>query len=234
MLKEKEKKITENLRNMGMSLLPHYFAWYAWYFIVLLGCSLVWSFIATVTFFKNSNFILVWLLFLLTGTTLLSLAFIVCSFFVAAKPGVLMGIITFFILYAISIGKSSINRPSESIYNLFALSPFTGLSMAGANMTLLESLNNFGFGFANFTQLINYFRYSTFVIITVIETIVFFLIGIYLDQVWPTEIGIKKHPLFCFGIKRKGDYVADVTKFQQIDAEYAKLNYEPISKELLD
>lgn len=142
----------------------------------------------------------------MTGLALLSLAFIICSFFITAKPGVLSGIILFFILYAVTIGKTSVDVPTERIYNAFALSPFTGLlSFAGANMVLLESINNFGFGFQNISQEINFFKFSTFIIICLVESLLFFLIGIYLDQVWPTEIGIKKHPLFCIGCRRGKD-----------------------------
>jgi hypothetical protein len=92
-------------------------------------------------------------------------------------------------------------------------------------MTLLESLNNFGFGFNNVSQLINYFRYSTFIIICVIEIFVFFVLGIYLDQVWPTEIGVKKHPLFCFGVDHsKANNSNSITI--KIDEEYERNNYE--------
>lgn len=230
MLKEKEKKITENMRNMGMSLLPHYLSWYTFYLCVLFTASIIWALIVKATFFRYSNFILIWFLFFLPGIVLLSLAFIVCSFFVTSKPGVLTGIITFFLLYAVTIGKGSVDVPSENSYNAFALSPFTGLQMAGANMVLLESLNDFGFGFENISQPINFFKYGTFIAICIVEAILFFLLGIYLDQVWPTEIGIKKHPLFCIGIGSKKD--KDSGNSAEEDASYAALNYEQIPAEL--
>ena len=233
MLKEKERKITENMRNMGMSLLPHYLSWMTFYTIVLFSCSIVWSLIVKGTFFRYSNFICIWFLFFLPGLVLLSLAFVVSSFFITAKPGVLAGIITFFILYAFTIGKGSVDPPSESAFNGFAISPFTGLSFAGANMVLLESTNNFGFGFQNVNDLINFFRFRTFIIICIFEAIGFFLLGIYLDQVWPTEIGIKKHPLFFLGIGHRNHKDKDDSKHIKIDEEYARLNYEQVPPEFL-
>jgi ATP-binding cassette subfamily A (ABC1) protein 3 len=231
MLKEKERKVTENMRNMGMSLLPHYLSWWTFYTCVLFISSIVWAIIVNATFFRHSNFICVWMLYFLPGFVLLSLAFIVCSFFITAKPGVLTGIITFFLLYAVTIGKTSVDAPTEAIYNGFAISPFAGLSFAGANMVLLESTNNFGFGFANISQTINFFKYGTFIAICIMEAFGLFFIGIYLDQVWPTEIGIKKHPLFFLGIGYKKE--KDDGKHEKTDAEYAKLNYEQVPPELL-
>src|SRR3990167_9427259 len=128
MLKEKEKKITENLRNMGMSLMPHYLSWFAFYSTVLFGVSMIWTVIVKFTFFINSNFICIWFLFFLTGLSMLSLAFVVCSFFVTAKPGVLTGIIFFFVMYGVSIGRTTVESPTEGIYTWFALSPLTGMS----------------------------------------------------------------------------------------------------------
>jgi ATP-binding cassette, subfamily A (ABC1), member 3 len=232
MLKEKEKKITENLRNMGMSLMPHYLSWYAFYATVLFGISLIWTIIVKFTFFLNSNFICLWIMFILPGLAMLSLAMIVCAFFVTAKPGVLTGIIFFFVMYGVSIGKSTVESPTEAIYTWFALSPLTGLAMAISNVVLLESYNNYGFGFEHFNVVSNYFAFSTFVIITILEAFIFFWIGVYLDQVWPTEIGLKKHPLFCFGVKNNKEF--DTGKHIEIDEKYKKENYEELTPDLAD
>ena len=233
MLKEKEKKITENLRNMGMALFPHYLAWYSMYLLVLFGCSIIWTFLVKITFFASSNVILIWLLFFLTGLVLLSVSFIVCSFFITAKPGVLFGIITFFLFYGVSILTVSVDSPTENIYNWFALSPFTGLSLAAKNCVLLESYNSYGIGFEHIGLLINYFRYRTFIIICAIEAFLFFWIGIYLDQVYPTEIGIKKHPLFCFGMNFKNK-VFDRSNSIHQDDSYAQEFYEELPQNLVE
>jgi hypothetical protein len=62
--------------------------------------------IVKATFFSYSNFILRLAALLPARPVLLSLAFVICSFFVTAKPGVLTGIISFFLLYAVTIGRS--------------------------------------------------------------------------------------------------------------------------------
>jgi ATP-binding cassette subfamily A (ABC1) protein 3 len=233
MLKEKEKKITENMRNMGMSLLPHYLAWFSFYLLVLFVCSIIWTFLVKVTFFAASNVILIWLLYFLTGVVLLTVSFIVCSFFVSAKPGVLFGIITFFLFYGVTILTTTVESPTESIYNGFALSPFTSLSFAARSSVLLESLNKYGIHFEHIGITIDNFKYRTFIIITILESIIFFFIGIYLDQVWPTEIGIKKHPLFFLGVSFKNK-VQDSSQNQEAYEAHIKDYYEPLTQDLIE
>ena len=232
MLKEKEKKITENMRNMGMSLLAHYLAWYSFYALVLFGCSVIWTVIVKLTFFTSSNVILVWSLFFLTGLVLLSVSFVVCSFFIASKPGVLLGIVVFFLFYGVSIIVGSVESPTEGIYNMFALSPFTSMSFAAKNAVLLESYNSYGIGFEHIGLVINYFKFRTFIIICILESIILLLIGIYLDLVFPTEIGIKKHPLFFCGMKYKND-VADRQESMLDDGSYAQEYYEELTQDLI-
>ena len=49
---EKEKRVTENMRNMGMGMLSHYFSWLTFYLGVLFVSSLVWTFLLSITFFS--------------------------------------------------------------------------------------------------------------------------------------------------------------------------------------
>lgn len=233
MLKEKEKKITENMRNMGMSLLPHYLAWFSFYLLILFCCSIVWTILVKLTFFAASNVIIIWMLYFLTGLVLLTVSFIVCAFFVSAKPGVLFGIITFFLFYGVTILTTTVESPTETIYNGFALSPFTALSFAARSSVLLESLNKYGIHFEHIGITIDNFKYRTFIIITILESIVFFFIGIYLDQVWPTEIGIKKHPLFCLGMSFKNK-VQDSSQNNEAYEAQLKDYYEPLTQELIE
>ena len=71
-------------------------------------------------------------------------------------------------------------------------------------MLLITQTNYAGFGISTaFTEFFNY-RYYFFVLICVAEFFLFILLGMYVDQVFPSEIGVRKHPLFCIGLKNKG------------------------------
>jgi hypothetical protein len=139
----------------------------------------------------------------LTGFFFLSLGMLITSFFDKAKPGVLFAIISFFILYGVQISMDSFEAQSLKRNTYFALSPVAGLKKAGSIVMLAQS-NDQAFGFDNFGETVLDFGYSRWFWITLIESVLFVLLGIYFDQVWPKDTGVRKHPLFCFMKKGKG------------------------------
>ena len=72
-------------------------------------------------------------------------------------------------------------------------------------MVLLKSIDYFAFGFKNVSRLIKYFRYSTFIIVCLLN-------------------------LFCIEIGSKKDKVSGISDKE--DASYAALNYKQIPAEL--
>lgn len=195
MLNEKEKRITENMRNMGMSLYKHYFSWLAFNTIILFGISLVWSLITKLVFFKYSNYFYILALMFLPGLTLQSVSFFISAFFTKAKMGIVMGLVATFIFDLFRVAKQSITNPSEGLLMWMSLSPSEAVSSASSSIVTLES-SAIGMHGSNYSELVNQYKFSWFVSMQLLSAAGFLLLGIYLDQVWPTEIGMKRHPLF--------------------------------------
>jgi len=60
----------------------------------------------------------------------------------------------------------------------------------------------------------------------VVDTVLWFIIGVYLEEVLPKEFGQRRHPLFCV-LKRKS-----VQKtYQEIKISNSEC-FEPVSKEV--
>jgi len=215
LLLEKEKRIAQNLRNMGMTTIAYYFSWILIYSLILAVISIIWTLMVGLTMFKHSNQFLIFLLFFLTGFYLLSVGFCLSSMFTRAKPGVLTALILFFVLYAGNIGIQAIAEPTEADLTAFSISPFAGLEKASSIAILLEA-SGFGFGFVNFFEKINSYRFCTFVFLTLGESLLFFVLGAYLDQVFPTETGVKKHPLFFLGYSRNPKSTNKVSPAQPV------------------
>jgi ATP-binding cassette, subfamily A (ABC1), member 3 len=195
MLNEKEKRITENMRNMGMSLYKHYFSWLLFNTILLFVISLVWSVIAKIVFFKYSSYPYVFGLMFLPGLTMQSVSFFIAAFFTKAKMGIVMGLVASFVFDLFRVAKQSITNPSEGLLMWMSLSPSEAVSSASSGIVTLES-TGIGMHGVNFNELVNQYKYSWFIAMQLLSATVFLLLGIYLDQVWPTEIGMKRHPLF--------------------------------------
>lgn len=71
LLIEKEKKIKEGMKIMGLSDVSFYASWLLHYFLVYLTTSLLVAFISTSSIWPNSDFTLVWIWHLLYGCSLL-------------------------------------------------------------------------------------------------------------------------------------------------------------------
>lgn len=200
-LNEKEHRIAQNLRNMGMSMTSYYLSWILFYVTLLFCLSIIWLAIIKIPFFPDANFILVWFLFFMCGLSFLGFGMFIIAFFEKAKAGTLCAIVMFFVLYAGSITMTSMDTRSVSQNTRFALSPIAGLTKAGAIVTLVQTYNQ-PFTFALWNTEILYFKCSSFFWICLFEFLILTALGIYLDQILPKQTSVRKHPLFCC-IRRK-------------------------------
>ena len=107
---EKEARITENMRNMGMNMFAHYMSWLIWYGFTFFLTSIPWLIIMKLSIFPDVNLFAVWFIYLLPGLAMIALGFFISAFFTRAKPAVLAALIAFFILYGASIGQDSIDN----------------------------------------------------------------------------------------------------------------------------
>ena len=200
-LYEKEHKIAQNLRNMGMSMYQFYFSWWLFYTILSFIYALVFTALTIRVIAPDCNFLLYFALFFFTAEVFLSIGIFISSFFSKAKPGVLCAIIAFFIMFGVSIAQGAISGANLNTNTWFALSPLSGLKNACNVILLVQSFyRSFGFDLVN--KEINLFKYSIWFWMVFIQSILFYFLGIYLDQVWPKDTGVAKHPLYCFKKKK--------------------------------
>ena len=162
LLNEKEKRITENMRNMGMSLYKHYASWLTFNTLVLLSTTLTWAIITKIVIFKSSDFILVWWIMFLPALTLQSAAFFLTAFFTKAKSGIISGLVLLFLFDLARTAKQAITNPSEELLKWLSLSPPEGISATSSIVVLLESYSG-GFQWDSVNSLVSGFKYSYFI-----------------------------------------------------------------------
>jgi ATP-binding cassette subfamily A (ABC1) protein 3 len=195
LVNEKEKRITENLRNMGMSMYKHYASWIIFNTGVLFVVTMVWAILAKFMLFTHSNFLFVWLLIFLPGLMMQSVGVFVSSFFIKAKSAIICGIVFMFIFNLARSAAQSIQNPPDSLMRMLAISPTHAIALTGGIMVQTESFAD-GFGFDDLKTNVGGISYLDFLTVQFLSAIVFVILGLYLDQVWPSEIGQKRHPLF--------------------------------------
>jgi len=207
LLKEKEKRIREGMKMMGLQNNAWYLSWFIHYFIIFTLISLVVSLELINFFFKNTSWIFVFLWHWLFSMATMSLGFFVSVFFTRAKVG---NVVAFVIYFALGFLDTLSNKDEASKEAKFwcSIGPGASLSLAFAHMANLEAsglgltADNYGYKLFNYQIYYHYLWMG-------LDVVIFYLLTLYLDQILPSEFGIRKHPLFCIQRKKADPRVHD-------------------------
>lgn len=233
---EKEKKIREGMRIMGLKDSVYWVSWFLIYgvFVTLL------SFVSTVLLFtlkvfQHSSYILIFLLMLLFGFTIITFAFMLTPFFDKARTAGILGsfavnlmsglyFIQVFVSDADSLAFWFVSLISSSCYAL-AMDKALVLDMEGVGVTFENLWSGSGVPFGGS------------LIMMAIDTVLYGLVAYWLDAVIPSEYGIKQKPWFCllpsFWLGSRRGRVSAVHFHSNGDAAHNK-DIEPVPKELQD
>ncbi|XP_077979636.1 cholesterol transporter ABCA5-like [Glandiceps talaboti] len=195
---EKEKKIKEGMKMMGMRDLAFWLSWSIIYvamlFVICIACTLLaWA----MRIFPSSNPFLIFLVFFLYGLSMVCAGFMLTPFFnkalVAGAVGSLTSIVVS-LLYLPLVLTSSI--PIAVQWIMCLLSPLA-MALACNQATLLEtSYGNRGVQFDN--MWVGDFPFAGCLIMLAVDIVLYLLLAIYFEQVVPGAYGQRKPLLFCF------------------------------------
>jgi ATP-binding cassette subfamily A (ABC1) protein 3 len=133
---EKETKVREVMSIMGLSDTPYWFSWITMYVLIYLLISVLCT-IITLPMFKYSDKGIVFLMFLLYGTSCISFSLFVSSFFSRAKTAILVGValflVSYFSLFTVNQATTESTKSALSIFPTaaMALGFFTLLGFEG-------------------------------------------------------------------------------------------------------
>jgi len=97
-LTEKENKIREGMKIMGMQDASFYLSWISWYMIIYTIISIVITIILILSIYKNSNFILIFIWYWFFCMTLIAQSLFITAFFTNAKLGNIVSMVIIFLL----------------------------------------------------------------------------------------------------------------------------------------
>lgn len=221
---EKEKKIKEGMRIMGLRNVPYYASWIIQYLSIYTFISLIFAGFTTnmKSAFGNSSFGIIFLWYWLFCICLIGLAFFISAFFSKARTGILSAMVLFFLLAFVAIPFDNIENPTVAAKACASLSPLAAMTFASKLILNFEA-NQLGATTA--TMRIEYTSYtiSTAFGFLVLDFVVFIVVGLYLEQVLPRDFGLTKHPLYCLRRKTKktGERISE-KRLQQRKLYYLK------------
>uniref|UniRef100_A0A7S3G9R0 ABC transporter domain-containing protein n=1 Tax=Palpitomonas bilix TaxID=652834 RepID=A0A7S3G9R0_9EUKA len=203
---EKEERLREMMKSMGMKMWKYWVANYVYNFSIYGVVVIVFALVATlvrIRFFTETNPLLLFFLFLGWGLSLVSLSFLIGSLLNSKRAATIMGYVVALLGNIICIILCA------GIYGKWSFAP---------NKTLpLPLLLYNQMGFARAIYLINYDCSSEFscpsdlsklplqnpelvkcIISLYVDAIWYLIAGLYLDAVLPgKKFGVAKHPCFC-------------------------------------
>jgi len=95
-LTEKENKIREGMKIMGMQDASFYLSWVSWYMIIYTIVSILITIILVASVYKNSNFILIFIWYWFFCMTLIAQSLFITAFFTNAKLGNIVAMVMSF------------------------------------------------------------------------------------------------------------------------------------------
>ncbi|GBP64686.1 ATP-binding cassette sub-family A member 5 [Eumeta japonica] len=234
---EKEKKIREGMRIMGLKDSVYWASWFLIYavFITILSCvSTVLLF--TLKVFQHSSYILVFLLMLLFGFTIITFAFMLTPFFDRARTAGIVGSFAVNLMSALYFIQVFVSDP-DSLALWFVSLISSGCYAMAMDKALVLDMEGVGVTWDNLWSTGKGMPFGGSLIMLSVDTVLYALAAYWLDAVIPSEYGIKQKPWFCllpsFWCGRSRGRVSAVHFHSNGEAAHNK-DIEPVPRELQD
>jgi ATP-binding cassette subfamily A (ABC1) protein 1 len=194
-IQEKETKMREILKIMGVPTSAILGSWYVTYMIIGFVGTLAQAVAAGIGMFQVSNVFLLFLFFYGFFLNVIAMSFVVSTIFDKAKTGSFVGLVLFFMLYFVTYSVKD-DTPMGS-QTMACLVPQVALALGISTISNLE-VANLGLGFSTLTTQFSNFQFLNALLMMYFDFIWISLLGIYLEQVIPKEFGTAKPWYFPF------------------------------------
>ena len=195
-VEEKESKMREVMKIMGLRSWAHHLSWTITAFILFLWIALSTSLLCSVSFLPNSDVRLIFLFLFSFCMSEITFSFLIASFFSKAKLAAIIGPVCLFCAILPRYIFFGTNRYEEqqSKYAASLLSP-TAFSF-GADILADYEYSGVGIQFSNIDDGLYNFRGC--IKIMLFDFVWYGVLAWYFDQVIPGDVGTPLHPLFLF------------------------------------
>ncbi|CAI2385410.1 unnamed protein product [Moneuplotes crassus] len=196
-VEEKRSKIRELMSIMGMKDSIYWSSWFLYYFIVTtIQCLFVTSVLITV--FTPMTLLFIFLYLWLFGIWIFGFSVFIGSMFPSGKAAAFSAVTLLFII-SMSTKYYETEQITEVPKIFVSLIPPLGIIFASNNIVTLES-NGVGVQFSNIGETIDDYKLITYYWMTLVSTVLFTCLGLYLEKILPTSPGVRKS--ICFPFKK--------------------------------
>ena len=205
-VEEKEQRLREGMLIMGLSKTSFYASWYVSYFIMLTVSSVLITLVSRLTFLGSTSPALFFLLTLCYAMSTIAFALLLSVFFSKSRIATIVSPLASFLM---AVPKFTI--PVHSQLSTHVAASFSSAVAFGYGTELITNYEKRGSGsdFSDFFS--DEYSYALAVWMMLLDTALYLLLAWYLDNVLPSQFGVKLHPLFFlfpsyWGIAKTGKY----------------------------
>ncbi|XP_044260177.1 cholesterol transporter ABCA5-like [Tribolium madens] len=194
---EKENKIKEGMKIMGLKDSVFWLSWFIIYGIFVLFLSIVCCVLLfTLQVFQNTNFLLIFLLVLLYTLSIIMFGFMITPFFDKSRTAGILGNFAVNIMSLFYFIQVFIDSSSSVAFWVVSLISSSGFALA-MDKALVMELKGEGVNFDNLWSGPG-MPFGGSLIMMALDIVLYGLLAYYLDCVIPSEHGIRRSPFFCF------------------------------------
>ncbi|XP_031368281.1 ATP-binding cassette sub-family A member 5-like isoform X2 [Apis dorsata] len=194
---EKEKKIKEGMKIMGLKDSIFWLSWFIIYSVFVLLLSAVGVILLfTLQMFQHTHFLPIFLLVVLYSFSIIMLAFMITPFFDKSRTAGVLGNFAVTIMSLMYFIQVFVNDSSSVPFWLVSLLSPTGVALA-MDKALVLDLQGEGVNFDNLWSGPG-IPFGGSLIMMTLDIILYACLAYYFDCVIPSEYGTKRTPWFCF------------------------------------
>jgi len=195
LVEEKEKRMKEGMKMMGLSESALWLSWIATYTCSYVLTSTLACFILSFSVFEFADASVIWLWLFLYQMALMGLCFVVASLFTRARTASTFSALIYMGLYFVTFAFDEDSDSAGAKQGAAIFSAPAGLSFGASVLANYES--NGGITWGRLSSDFNGYSTGVCLGIFVLNIVLYFLLAMYLNQVIPNEGGVKKPVYFC-------------------------------------
>ncbi len=193
---EKESKAKEGMKMMGLTDDVYYWSLFLFYSSISLVTSLLVSLVSSFQIFKNNSFFVIFAFNVLYSTSLFGVALIIVAFLPNKRSSSVAATLFHIISYYASL---SVWDPSASTAIQYGLSLLPNICMNQCvKQFFIYNINVYGGAtFSNLLYVFQNYSLGIGMAIMAVDCLLYILLGLWLDQIVPSEYGVAKPWNFC-------------------------------------
>ena len=195
-VREKESRMKESMRMMGMRDTAYWLSWWAYYScITTVTCILSWG-ILMINVINHSDALIILLYFIFYAQAIFAEIIFIQSLFESSKYSGLVGSLIYYGLWMFCIPVLG-NNVAGGAKATLSIIPQVAMQLMAINFGTQES-SEYGLLWSNIGTKVNNFAFSTGFIMMFLAFFLFAFLGFWLEKVMPRTYGEKLPCCFCF------------------------------------